>query len=810
MRLAVAVAGVLSLLAATGPAAAATTGIRQQASPTTVGCATREVLLLMDQSSSLQTTDPDAARVTAAKVLVSSLSQAGGPVHLAVAGFGDDVSPISRFDLPQDETAAQAEIDGFRDRNDDQNTDYVLALEAAARHFSAIDAAQECKTLLWFTDGAYDLDVLVPAIGEYSTLTDIPQIEAGFEVNICGPGLAPSSTLTDPVSEHIRSAGFAVDLVDLKTGGGTGSQVARRAATEQVLARLFDSGDGCSVPGQRVSVVNADDLVGRFFEQAQFAAGRTAIACGVLATGFPAGLTHSVSVRGTTSQTVLSLSMAGGPAVTTDGTLTHTFSDAERSTPGTFRIEARDGATAECFVAIDGTSSLVGEPSVYEKATTTTLSIAVGGPGNDARPELNVGSDFVALDVTIDGRPASATWDAAIGRWRLDLPGPRTGTVTLAVTPHVLAVNGAVLSGFTSGLAVVAAPPAPQVSWVGERTIEGSGRFDRHLRVLPAASTGGTICVTFTPADQAFVSPAGDVVASLSTGAGEHCGPDAQPFDVPATLVVDDEANAGGSATAGYRSSYTPPDGTSPQDLGVGSAALGEIQLTKSPDVARFWLVGLVLAALSAAIAYACLYLFTRRQTRLADPTGYLMVRLPLVDDGRGRLQPEPADPLRMSAMRPVRGTRSRFELGPDVAVVRHTSLNVLAPLVAHASARSGKVLASPSLGQARRGGRTMLIPPRFRELVVVHLPSGPGTAEAVVVVPAGTTPQAVGQTVSRALERLGSAIASNRTDSPPSASSPTRPPAPGTEPAVAPVPVAVVAARPERTPPPPPPRPGR
>ena len=141
------------------------------------------VVLLIDESKSLRTTDPDASRVSLGQSLVEALNLVssipidGQPSRLdvAVVGFGSSVNvddqPVSPGDwvtVDSDATVTQvlSSVDRFRDRNGDNNTDYVDALAQAQTLLversvavNPADPSQVCSAVLWFTDGRFDLTV---------------------------------------------------------------------------------------------------------------------------------------------------------------------------------------------------------------------------------------------------------------------------------------------------------------------------------------------------------------------------------------------------------------------------------------------------------------------------------------------------------------------------------------------------------------------------------------------------------------------------------------------------------------------------
>ena len=123
-----------------------------------------DVLLMIDESGSLQDTDPAADRVTAARFLAKRLadfaSDAGVTISVSIAGFSDAYHPylgwtkLDASSLPQ----VQSDLDAFRGRNTGQDTDYWLALEGARKALNDAPKSGErgCQALAWFSDGKLD------------------------------------------------------------------------------------------------------------------------------------------------------------------------------------------------------------------------------------------------------------------------------------------------------------------------------------------------------------------------------------------------------------------------------------------------------------------------------------------------------------------------------------------------------------------------------------------------------------------------------------------------------------------------------
>ncbi|MGV1004890.1 MAG: VWA domain-containing protein [Candidatus Nanopelagicales bacterium] len=124
-----------------------------------------EILLLLDQSASLQESDPRQARADAAAYLAQRLAtfadQNDVELRLAVAGFDVDFAPVGGWRDVSDGDAA-ATIEDLRKAGTRQTgweTDYWSALEGARRYLAAEASQDSCQAIIWFTDGSFDLDV---------------------------------------------------------------------------------------------------------------------------------------------------------------------------------------------------------------------------------------------------------------------------------------------------------------------------------------------------------------------------------------------------------------------------------------------------------------------------------------------------------------------------------------------------------------------------------------------------------------------------------------------------------------------------
>ncbi|NLT31434.1 MAG: VWA domain-containing protein [Propionibacterium sp.] len=126
-----------------------------------------DLLVLVDTSASLQTTDAAGARVDAGKYLLTQLAefaeQAEVELSVTVSGFANRYEPGSgRWDAlnPSSVDKVLAEVDDFRQRNTGQGTDYWLGLDGSRRDLAnrAEQRPTKCQAIIFFSDGTLDID----------------------------------------------------------------------------------------------------------------------------------------------------------------------------------------------------------------------------------------------------------------------------------------------------------------------------------------------------------------------------------------------------------------------------------------------------------------------------------------------------------------------------------------------------------------------------------------------------------------------------------------------------------------------------
>lgn len=125
-----------------------------------------DVLVLIDTSASLQSSDPEAARIAAGEYLLRRLARSADDgrlqLNVALAGFANRYEAGSTWQ-PLDEGSIDGvlgDIRAFENRNDGQGTDYWLGLDGARRALAERKQAEpdSCQAVVFFSDGALDID----------------------------------------------------------------------------------------------------------------------------------------------------------------------------------------------------------------------------------------------------------------------------------------------------------------------------------------------------------------------------------------------------------------------------------------------------------------------------------------------------------------------------------------------------------------------------------------------------------------------------------------------------------------------------
>ncbi|MCZ7535558.1 MAG: VWA domain-containing protein [Acidimicrobiia bacterium] len=204
------------------------------------------LVLLIDESGSLRSTDPQNERVTAARLALRSFASLSSTrataeqpqIEVLVAGFSSSFDAVTPWTALDDDSVGGVEVsvDAFAGRDDGIDTDFPVALIGARRELASRSAelseggdAEPCKAILLFTDGRYDVET-----------GDTPaRREAGIEKDY-----APGVSLLDPASGPVVEAAGR-DLLCRTDGSGLADRLrADGAAVVTVaLAAQIDAAD---------------------------------------------------------------------------------------------------------------------------------------------------------------------------------------------------------------------------------------------------------------------------------------------------------------------------------------------------------------------------------------------------------------------------------------------------------------------------------------------------------------------------------------------------------------------------------------
>lgn len=189
-----------------------------------------DLLLLIDESGSLASTDKENARVSAATYLLNQLGALTGrakiDLDVAIAGFADTYE-LARDWTPLNQQTVHGltdDITAFAKRNAGISTDYWMALDGArttlAHRPPTASGANRCQAVAWFTDGKLDIEprsddalgTKKPYSGDLRITTPAAAATAGAaaEKAICGSGL---------LADQLRQAHVAMFAVGLSPKG---------------------------------------------------------------------------------------------------------------------------------------------------------------------------------------------------------------------------------------------------------------------------------------------------------------------------------------------------------------------------------------------------------------------------------------------------------------------------------------------------------------------------------------------------------------------------------------------------------------
>jgi hypothetical protein len=232
---------------------------------------TGDLLILFDESSSLQETDPKAERVQAAQYLVRTLGRyadrIGAKLDVAIAGFAETYYPEHDWTPLTGATADSVAnaISPVGSKNTGIDTDYWLALDGArqalATRGAGVGGGDRCQAIAWFSDGMIDYTAR-PLVKPYAGGVSLDSSNGVAETirrakdSICRPG---------GLADQLRSRGIVMLGVGL-TGGSSPNDFDTMSA---ISTGKGTNGTPCGsitdpVPGDFYPVNNIDDMLFAF------------------------------------------------------------------------------------------------------------------------------------------------------------------------------------------------------------------------------------------------------------------------------------------------------------------------------------------------------------------------------------------------------------------------------------------------------------------------------------------------------------------------------------------------------------------
>src|SRR5215207_7520070 len=230
-----------------------------------------DLLLLFDESSSLQSTDPQAARVQAARYLLQTLGKyadrVGANLEVAFAGFSDTYAPEHNWTKLTGSSADQlgTELSSIATKNTGIDTDYWLALDGAREELASRgpgpNGGQRCQAIAWFSDGKIDFTPR-PTSKPYAdgvsldSPTGIDDTTRRAVDSICRPG---------GLADQLRSSG----IIMLGIGLGANKTPSDFDVMSAISTANGLNGLACGkitdpVPGDFYPVSNIDDMLFAF------------------------------------------------------------------------------------------------------------------------------------------------------------------------------------------------------------------------------------------------------------------------------------------------------------------------------------------------------------------------------------------------------------------------------------------------------------------------------------------------------------------------------------------------------------------
>ena len=599
------------------------------------------VVFLIDESASLEATDPEGRRVSAAQAALANLAavdaearRRADPITIDVFLAGFSVDFVDRGDGwmtldAQSRPALFDRLDGFGALDQGVDTDYVRALDGAA---DALGGQPGCQLVLWFTDGKYDIDPT-------STNFRVDYDEHAGEV-------APAPASRPEYYEQVGrdwlcsdpgniTGRYRENRIFLITSVLSFDDPEEQRFTQRVTEGIDDAGGTCGDLADQAAETgkyqSADDLVDLFFDfetifwevrEIRAVDNPVVAPFGTTLVHFSAQLSSSQSgaaiVDPTGARTRIPATSGEFPIGDSTGdvawgdrtlVLDIAVDQNTESGVGTWVMEVgpqdpvQAGIRVELEVAAPTTSDEVraGEDATFRSVATNTAGLA---PSPDAREGLESHFEW-------NGEQRPAEWSddgsfATIIPIPIDGAGPSLGDL-IAVTTASSTTNGAeTLWRFDSTPASITALEAATAPTVITQSIDLGTSADGEPAAAtdPIVATAGTVdgCVRLVEfTSEADPEVVGALVWSVETATTERCGEDgfvvAAGEEIELFVSAVPEAGAEGRGTGTIAVATSTRDGGLLEETDVAYA----IRYTATPDTTSFSVLFVVLVILGIA-----------------------------------------------------------------------------------------------------------------------------------------------------------------------------------------------------------------
>lgn len=757
---------------------------------------TASVVLLVDESQSLEESDPAAQRVTAAGHLVTEwklLSERGGvTLNVQTMAFSESTTPGAWRNVATENAVLLADVEAFAGRHSGQQTDYWMALNGARASLSQADpTGQTCQAIVWFSDGKLDAFPRYTVDGSEATKPYLSSAGSPAEASAAAAAdLCRSGGLVD----QLRSTDISLFAIGLNAG----TSVPADFQLMQALATASAGPDGQPCGGVPADgkgwfklATDIGGLIASFDELILPDATVATTSVPICQKEVCAQFAHTfVLDNSLTWVHVLARSEVKGldlyvrppngePAKVTGsfsvGAVQGTSKAYDEQTINIDLIEpAGNWAGQWSIIFVDPSGSSTGLQSQTSISMAADLTPTVEVPTKVYADEpleglvlgLQRGSDEPVDPASLQGTVAvqAVLVDAAGGRVPLVEDGTATAfgnavtvdltdvavgrgrvVVDLAVTTAPTTVAGAAVPGTalkptTAEYAVDVLPPLgyPTVA----TTAINFGTWDQDA---PPAMTAplhvvGPGCVWL--GETRMVSGpqrAGTVgVAGLpASGTAAVCLVDGEERDIPMTLSA--QASGNGGLTGDMVLSIAAADAKDrPRLITVAYSA----DLNRPPNLTGAWATGVIAVLLGVAIPLALMYFLKWRSARIRPFGGLVGGELPVVVTATGIERPGIAGLLDTVELRdilpiPSRGVRE-LRVGQVQLRVR-TGWSPFSAAQVEATL-PGAVGVSSAQGAPRTSGAARLPLTLQHEWVLFHAPTGPAEHAVVVLFAAGGT----------------------------------------------------------------------